>query len=98
MDILGNQTSFLHDYKRIVKRTPDSDEVFVTQVAKDLHTLPNFQYIVESNLTKHNERLCFPFKQEVCSTDLDGTITTRFVYIGSYFKLEQLLMNNYKLK
>lgn len=34
------------------------------------------------------QRICFPFKQEICSTDPDGVVTTRYIYVGSPFELD----------
>ncbi len=88
MEIFGNQAAFLEDYRRIVKGAAQrSDEEIIAEANKILPTAANFQLIAEADQTTFGERICFPFKQEICSTDTDGTVTSRFVYIGSPFQL-----------
>lgn len=88
MEIFGNQAAFLEDYKRIVKTKDMTDEMIIDKVAEALPTAPNFQIIATSDETKLGQRICFPFKQEICSTDPDGVVTTRYVYVGSPFELD----------
>lgn len=89
MEIFGNQSAFLEDYRRIVKGAAQrSDEEIIAEANKILPTAANFQLIAEADQTTFGERICFPFKQEICSTDTDGTVTSRFVYIGSPFQLD----------
>lgn len=89
MELFGNQAAFLEDYRRIVKGADQrSDEDILAEANKLLPTAANYQLIVEADQTQFGERICFPFNQEICSTDTDGTVTSRFVYIGSPFQLD----------
>lgn len=88
MELFGNQAAFLEDYHRIVKGADKRfDEEIITETNNILPTAANYQLVIGAEQTEFGERICFPFKQEICSTDTDGTVTSRFVYIGSPFKL-----------
>lgn len=83
-NLIGQQESFLKDYR---KRMPDetkSDEEILSEVIQYLDREVESTFILE---TKNHRKIRFPFKKELRARDYDATINTHYVYAGEPFEL-----------
>lgn len=85
-EIIGQQAAFLKDYRQRAV-LDSSDEEILAEVMAQLTSASTSQYVLPPAKSRQQTTVTFPFDKQVYTQEYDGTIMTRYTYIGEPFEI-----------